>query len=436
MVIEADNPDQIGERDILLRTRGNALIHMTDDYSGYLPIRYPLFFPYGEQGWIHGWPSGSDRSEQLILPHANANGAMTLTKNTDGTISQCEWYASMIFDRTGKFSAILHGRNLYQELLVDLYICVERSRLNFFRFNQAQIKADVYSGIQESFNNDLDVEGRRVILPSSFSGSPRNMQQLYQDSMASVRHYGAPSLFLTMTANPRWIEVAECLLPYLEPTDRADIVSRIFHLKLHSMMADVVKHERLGVVAAWVYTIEFQKRGLPHAHIIVILESGSVPRTPEAIDCLVSAEIPNVREEPELHKIVTSCMLHGPCNPSSMCWKDGACGKGFPKAFSPETRIIDNAYPNYKRRDNGRTFCKNGTEFNNGHVVPYNKYLSLKFQCHINIEIPYGIHALKYLFKYITKGIDRSSLRMLDGDETVKFINGRYIGPSEGNQIS
>jgi hypothetical protein len=62
MVIEANSPDCIGKRDILLRTRANSLIHMTDNYSGYLPIQYPLFFPNGEQGWIHGLPSGSDRS--------------------------------------------------------------------------------------------------------------------------------------------------------------------------------------------------------------------------------------------------------------------------------------------------------------------------------------------------------------------------------------
>jgi hypothetical protein len=193
-------------------------------------------------------------------------------------------------------------------------------------------------------------------------------------------------------------------------------------------MEDVVKKERLGVVAVWVYTIEFQKRGLPHAHIIVILEPGSVPRTPDAIDSLVTAEIPDPTEEPELHRVVTSCMLHGPCTPSSMCWKNGECGKGFPKPFSPETRIVDNTYPNYKRRDNGRSFVKNGHEFNNDHVVTYNKYLSLKYRCHINVEIPCGIH----VFKYITKGVDRSSMRMSDGDKTVKFINGRYIGPSKG----
>jgi hypothetical protein len=203
-------------------------------------------------------------------------------------------------------------------------------------------------------------------------------------------------------------------------------------MKLDSLIKDLVKNRRLGTVAAYVYTIEFQKRGLPHAHIIIILAPGSVPQTTDDIDSLVTAEIPDEHEEPELHRIVTRCMLHGPCHPGSMCWKDDGCSKGFPKPFQATTTFADNAYPNYRRRDNGRVFIKGRSVFNNGHVVPYNKYLSLRYDCHINVEIPYGITALKYLFKYITKGVDRSHMSMSDGDETKKFINGRYIGPSEG----
>ncbi|PLW51361.1 hypothetical protein PCANC_17595 [Puccinia coronata f. sp. avenae] len=161
-----------------------------DEFSGYLPIRYPIFFPYGEQGWTHA-----------------------------STISQCEWYAHMIFDRPGAFIAILRGKNLYQEFLVNVYICVERSRLNFIWFNQAQLKADIYKGLQESFRDDLDIEGRRVILPSSFSGSPQSMLQLYQDSMASVWQFGKPLLFITMTANAHWPEINAALKPGETPSD-------------------------------------------------------------------------------------------------------------------------------------------------------------------------------------------------------------------------
>jgi len=49
----------------------------------------------------------------------------------------------------------------------------------------------------------MDEVGRRSVLPSSYHGGDRFMQQLYQDSMALVRHFGKPSLFITFTANPK-----------------------------------------------------------------------------------------------------------------------------------------------------------------------------------------------------------------------------------------
>jgi hypothetical protein len=143
-------------------------------------------------------------------------------------------------------------------------------------------------------------------------------------------------------------------------------------------MIDLVKNEQIGKVASFVYTIKFQKRGLPHAHIILILTRHSIPSTPRAIDCIVTAKIPNPLKEPALHAIVTNCMLHGPCTPSSPCWKDDRCSKGFPKPFCAETTLADDAYPNYKRRDNGQTFKKQNFNFHNGYVVPYNKYLLLR----------------------------------------------------------
>ena len=39
------------------------------------------------------------------------------------------------------------------------------------------------------------------------------MQQLFQDSMAIVRYFGKPSFFITFTANPRWPEIVENLMP-------------------------------------------------------------------------------------------------------------------------------------------------------------------------------------------------------------------------------
>jgi hypothetical protein len=73
--------------------------------------------------------------------------------------------------------------------------------------------------------------GRSFILPSSYTGGDRFMQQLYQDSMAIVRHFGRPTLFITFTVNAKWIETTDAVLPGQTAIDRLDLITPVFHLK-------------------------------------------------------------------------------------------------------------------------------------------------------------------------------------------------------------
>ena len=51
----------------------------------------------------------------------------------------------------------------------------------------------------------------KVVLPSSHTGSPRDLQQRFQDAMAAVRVLGKPHLFLTMTCNPAWPDINDVI---------------------------------------------------------------------------------------------------------------------------------------------------------------------------------------------------------------------------------
>ena len=97
------------------------------------------------------------------------------------------------------------------------------------------------------------------------------MHKLYQDGMAIVRAAGKPDLFITVTCNPNWPEIKEALLPEQIAQDRPDLISHIFNMKLKAILNDILKEKIFGKVLAYLYTIEFQKRGLPHAHILIIL---------------------------------------------------------------------------------------------------------------------------------------------------------------------
>jgi hypothetical protein len=92
------------------------------------------------------------------------------------------------------------GAQLANQYWIDCFRSkIDQARLNYIKNNQAQLRADCYNGLQDAIEHDeAHMAGVRIILPSSFTGGPRYMMELYQDAMAMVRKFGKPSYFLTM----------------------------------------------------------------------------------------------------------------------------------------------------------------------------------------------------------------------------------------------
>jgi hypothetical protein len=88
---------------------------------------------------------------------------------------------------------------------------------------------------------------------------------------------------------------------------------RVFNLKLEELLDDLIKKQVLGRPIGHMHVIEFQKRGLPHAHILLHLADEDKPLMPEDYDRIICAELPD-RNSP-LWEIITSSMMHGPCGP-------------------------------------------------------------------------------------------------------------------------
>ena len=146
--------------------------------------------------------------------------------------------------------------------------------------------------------------GKIDVLPSNFVGSTRYMMQNYQNAMAIVGMKGKSDLFITMTCSPKWHEIKDNLLPGRQASDRSIICARVFHLKKEYLISLIMKEKYFGEVSARFHVVEFQKRSLPHAHILVTLKDSYKWSTMNDIDKYITAKIPDSERDPILYNTV------------------------------------------------------------------------------------------------------------------------------------
>lgn len=127
-----------------------------------------------------------------------------------------------------------------------------------------------------------------------------------QDAMARVAGVGKPDNFVTATCNAYWPEVVSSLLPGQDPADRPDLTARVFIQKIKHLLHLLLDCGILGKVKAHVGMIEFQKRGLPHFHLLLVFDEEDKPRTVADVDRLVSAQIPDPDSHPKLYRQLSS----------------------------------------------------------------------------------------------------------------------------------
>ncbi|XP_076915538.1 uncharacterized protein LOC143574924 [Bidens hawaiensis] len=376
--IVGDIGDAVDNRDIIVTNQSGSLKPISELHPSYTPLQYPLFHPFGEDGY------------QVNILHKNVSSSSTAASKK---VTMREFCAYHIQDRPNTFSTMLNGRRLFQKIFVDKYTMIEAQRLHFIRGKQHELRCDTYQslrGMQSVGNTDVSTASQRVILPSSFTDGARYMMQNYLDAMCLCRWFGYPDFFITITCNPNWPEVKRFLKDTtLKSKDRPDILCRLFKVKLDAMIKLVKDKSLFGKVQAVVYMIEFQKRGLPHAHICIFMHPGSKIHNTQDVGKFISAKIPNKDSDPDLYKLVSDHMIHGPCgdtNPKCTCMVNKKCSKSFPKMFNDETAVDSQGFKVYKRRDNGQYAVKSDIMMDNRTVVPYNKTLLKQFQAHINVE--------------------------------------------------
>ena len=250
------------------------------------------------------------------------------------------------------------------------------------------------------FDPDNPSAGKNVFLSDSVTGSPRHLKLLAHNGLHIVQAMGLPTVFITLTCNPKWPEIRERLFPSQTAFDREDITCQVFHAKVSSFMANLRVGKYFGG-AKIVYemrVIEYQHRGLPHAHIVVRLDNH--PDQEDVItwiDSHIQTTMPVIDMETysdnhKLHAIIEQNMVHVCANAVNGCLNaNGVCRRGYSnQLLRPETLISLEGYPVYKR-----------IRHEDLNVVPYNPQVCLlqhpnKHMLYSHIIVSYAdIHGLE-----------------------------------------
>ena len=145
--------DATNNRDTVLHYRDGGLKRISEMHRSYDPLQYPLLFPNGTDGW------------HVNLKLQNGSIIIMIRQNV---------------------SVLLQVKRLFQQYLVDAYCKIEWRE-------QTALRADCYQDLRDAIldrDGDPNNVGRRIILPSTFTGGPRYMHERQQDAMSYVRKYG------------------------------------------------------------------------------------------------------------------------------------------------------------------------------------------------------------------------------------------------------
>jgi hypothetical protein len=104
-------------------------------------------------------------------------------------------------------------------------------------------------------------------------------------------------------------------------------------------MNDIHKKHIMGHMIARIYVIEFQKHGLPHAHILIFFAKDYKPHMVDDVDRMISVELSNLKTNRLAHEMVARCMMHGVWSCISKCAMHGKWQ--MDKAISTQVPIRD-----------------------------------------------------------------------------------------------
>lgn len=239
MLVVGDFIADTFQRDIIIQTQSGDLQQISALHPAFMPLQYPLLFPFGERGFQVG-----------VL----YEGVQPTSSNTRNKVTMQDYFRYVFHYRHSQPNPYLTYGALSSQAKVDARACIDENRLFYILDHQKDIRMESLQGITDAVNRGCiegSEMGKMTVLPASFTGGRRYMMQNYHDAIAICREYGPPDFFVTFTCNPRWPEIVEGIMDAGQrPSDRADIIVRVFNMKLEELLRDLWHGTVFGPCAA------------------------------------------------------------------------------------------------------------------------------------------------------------------------------------------
>jgi hypothetical protein len=160
-------------RDIIIEDRTSNLQQINERHRKFMSMQYPILFPCGEDGF----------NDNIMHRRTEVSSSIRHQKSIcRQKATMVEYYAYRLHDRVNDFNMPLKCGGGTQAYLVDAYCCVERERIELFQTPsfQQKYRSAPYSSLSTCVSNGMrlgSLAGQRIILPASFTGSPRYLYQ-------------------------------------------------------------------------------------------------------------------------------------------------------------------------------------------------------------------------------------------------------------------
>ena len=163
---------------------------------------------------------------------------------------------------------------------------------------------------RETFSNSSP-----SFLSQSYVGSPRHLKALAKNALVIVSDLGPPSVFITLTCDVDDPAIRYRLLKGQTAYDRPELVVQVFRAQLRAFLHNLRNGKYLGGKTVYImHVIEYQHRGLPHAHIVA--QISDVPQDVAGrlawIEEHIQARYPGPDEppDPDYEHLITTFQIH------------------------------------------------------------------------------------------------------------------------------